>query len=172
MCSRGHSERPQRAAPSATKHRRRPTRPRNLRHCAGLCPCDNSLPQRSSFPVHALKSGRSMPGHSYTEALNFPTFHWTESLPHGLIGLHMKAHLPMHVKFRGGVVMKRLVAFVVLGGALLVLPALGDTRDDVYAAAQRCRILQDDRAWLECIYGAQQPMRARLGLPPATEVQQ
>ncbi len=68
--------------------------------------------------------------------------------------------------------MKRLVAFVVLGGALLVPPALGDTRDDVYAAAQRCRILQDDRAWLECIYGAQQPMRARLGLPPATEVQQ
>jgi hypothetical protein len=68
--------------------------------------------------------------------------------------------------------MKRPVAFAMLGGALLVLPAQADTRDDAYAAAQRCRILQDDRAWLECIYGAQQPMRARLGLPPATEVQQ
>lgn len=68
--------------------------------------------------------------------------------------------------------MKNSIALVVLGGALLVQPALGDTRDDVYAAAQRCRILQDDRAWLECIYGAQQPMRARLGLPPASEVQQ
>jgi hypothetical protein len=68
--------------------------------------------------------------------------------------------------------MKRPVAFAMLGSALLALPALGDTRDDVYAAAQRCRILQEDRAWLECIYGAQQPMRAKLGLPPATEVQQ
>ena len=68
--------------------------------------------------------------------------------------------------------MKRPVAFAILAGAFLVPPALGDTRDDVYAASQRCRILQDDRAWLECIYGAQQPMRARLGLPPATEVQQ
>jgi hypothetical protein len=68
--------------------------------------------------------------------------------------------------------MKKSAAFVMLGGALLVQPALGDMRDDVYAAAQRCRIIQDDRAWLECIYGAQQPMRARLGLPPATEIQQ
>ncbi len=68
--------------------------------------------------------------------------------------------------------MKRSVACAVLGGVLLIQPAFGDTRDDVYAAAQRCRILQDDRGWLECIYGAQQPMRAKLGLPPATEVQQ
>lgn len=68
--------------------------------------------------------------------------------------------------------MKRSFAFAMLGSVILVPPALGDTRDDVYAASQRCRILQDDRAWLECIYGAQQPMRAKLGLPPATEVQQ
>lgn len=68
--------------------------------------------------------------------------------------------------------MKRSVAYAVLGGTLLVQPAVGDTRDDAYAAAQRCRVLQDDRAWLECIYGAQQPMRGKLGLPPATEVQQ
>ena len=68
--------------------------------------------------------------------------------------------------------MKRSFVFAMLGSAILVPPALGDTRDDVYAGSQRCRILQDDRAWLECIYGAQQPMRAKLGLPPATEVQQ
>jgi hypothetical protein len=59
-----------------------------------------------------------------------------------------------------------------MGGALLVQPALGDTRDDVYAAMQRCRILQDDRAWLDCAYGTQQPMRAKLGLAPAPEFQQ
>jgi hypothetical protein len=68
--------------------------------------------------------------------------------------------------------MKRSFAFAMLGSAIMIPPALGDTRDDVYAASQRCRILQDDRAWLECVYGAQQPMRAKLGLPPATEVQQ
>jgi hypothetical protein len=68
--------------------------------------------------------------------------------------------------------MKRSIAFAILGGPLLVQPALGDTRDDVYAAMQRCRIIQDDRAWLDCTYGAQQPMRARLRLSPAPEFQQ
>jgi hypothetical protein len=77
-----------------------------------------------------------------------------------------------YVEFPDGAVMKRSVAFAALGGTLLVQQAFGDTRDDVYAAMQRCRILQDDRAWLDCAYGAQQPMRARLGLSPAPEFQQ
>ena len=51
-------------------------------------------------------------------------------------------------------------------------PAHADTRDDVMAAMQRCAIIQDDRTWLDCTYGAQQMMRARLGLPPAPEFQQ
>jgi hypothetical protein len=50
--------------------------------------------------------------------------------------------------------------------------ALGDTRDDVMAGMQRCRAVQDDRAWLDCTYGAEQPMRGKLGLPPAPEYQQ
>jgi hypothetical protein len=37
---------------------------------------------------------------------------------------------------------------------------------------QRCSVMQDDRTWLECTYGAQQIMRAKLGLPPAPEYQQ
>jgi hypothetical protein len=37
---------------------------------------------------------------------------------------------------------------------------------------QRCDVIQDDRTWLDCLYGAEQPMRARLGLPPAPEFQQ
>ena len=36
----------------------------------------------------------------------------------------------------------------------------------------RCGGIQDDRVWLECVYGAQQPMRSRLALPPAPEFQQ
>jgi len=50
--------------------------------------------------------------------------------------------------------------------------ALADTRDEVWAAMQRCQVIQDDRAWLDCTYGAKQPMRAKLGLPPAPEYQQ
>lgn len=47
-----------------------------------------------------------------------------------------------------------------------------DTRDEVLAGVQRCGVIQDDRNWLDCMYGAQQPMRARLGLPPAPDFQQ
>lgn len=45
--------------------------------------------------------------------------------------------------------------------------ALADTREDVLSGIARCGTLADDRAWLSCIYGAAQPMRGRLGLPPA-----
>jgi hypothetical protein len=40
------------------------------------------------------------------------------------------------------------------------------------AGMQRCRAFPDDRTWLECAYGAQQPMRAKLGLPAAPDYQQ
>jgi hypothetical protein len=56
--------------------------------------------------------------------------------------------------------------------ALSFQPALANTRDDVMAGFQRCRTVQEDRAWLDCTYGAQQPMRAKLGLTPAPEFQQ
>jgi hypothetical protein len=56
--------------------------------------------------------------------------------------------------------------------ALSLQPALADTRDDVMAGFQRCRTMPDDRTWLDCTYGAQQPMRAKLGLTAAPEFQQ
>lgn len=56
--------------------------------------------------------------------------------------------------------------------AFIATPLRADTRDDVLAGVQRCAVIQDDRNWLDCMYGAQQPMRARLGLPPAPEFQQ
>jgi hypothetical protein len=46
-------------------------------------------------------------------------------------------------------------------------PSYGATRDDIYQAFQRCNAMGDNRAWLDCIYGAVQPMRVELGLPPA-----
>jgi hypothetical protein len=57
-------------------------------------------------------------------------------------------------------------------GGLIAAPVKADTRDEVLAGVQRCGVIQDDRAWLDCMYGAQQPMRARLALPPAPEFQQ
>ena len=50
--------------------------------------------------------------------------------------------------------------------------AAADTRDDVLSGIQRCGVIHDDRTWLDCLYGAEQPMRGHLGLPPAPEFQQ
>jgi hypothetical protein len=33
-------------------------------------------------------------------------------------------------------------------------------------------VIHDDRVWLDCVYGANQPMRSQLGLAPAPEFQQ
>jgi len=68
--------------------------------------------------------------------------------------------------------MKHQLYLAALGCAVLAGPALADTRDDVLAAMQRCSVMQDDRTWLECTYGAQQLMRAKLGLAPAPDYQQ
>ena len=46
-------------------------------------------------------------------------------------------------------------------------PAWADARSDVLSAAQRCAGITTDRSWLDCYYGAAQPMRSQLGLPPA-----
>jgi hypothetical protein len=56
--------------------------------------------------------------------------------------------------------------------ALLVsLPAQARGRDDVMSRAFRCAPIGDTRQWLDCYYGAAQPLRARLGLPPAPQSQ-
>ena len=54
---------------------------------------------------------------------------------------------------------------------LAVTPALAAPRDDVYAASLRCSAITDDRTWLDCYYGAAQPMRGQLQLPPAPAAQ-
>lgn len=53
----------------------------------------------------------------------------------------------------------------------LAMPAQAATRDEVYDALHRCNAMNDNRVWLDCIYGAVQPMRAELSLPPAPEHQ-
>jgi hypothetical protein len=59
--------------------------------------------------------------------------------------------------------------------ALLVLaaiPALAGPREDMMAGISRCGAISDDRTFLNCVYGAAQPLRAQLGLPPAPQEQQ
>lgn len=51
------------------------------------------------------------------------------------------------------------------------LSVKADTRGDIINAFNRCSSFADNRTWLNCIYGAVQPMRAQLGLPPAPAFQ-
>ena len=51
-------------------------------------------------------------------------------------------------------------------------PALAGPREDSLAGVSRCATLPDDRTFLDCVYGAMQPMRAKLGLAPALPAQQ
>ena len=61
--------------------------------------------------------------------------------------------------------------YFLLLALLPVAPAIAGTRDDVMSAATRCAGITDDRSWLDCYYGAAQPMRAQLGLIPAPAAQ-
>jgi hypothetical protein len=63
-------------------------------------------------------------------------------------------------------------AIVAVATPAFVLPVVAATRDDVMAGAVRCASIADDRTWLDCYYGAAQPMRGSLGLPPAPAAQQ
>jgi len=65
---------------------------------------------------------------------------------------------------------EKLLNHWVLGAVLLVLssqPLLARSRDDVLTAMFHCAAIGDTRMWLDCFYGAAQPLRAELGLQPA-----
>jgi hypothetical protein len=66
------------------------------------------------------------------------------------------------------------LSILLLFSTLFFLPsttALASARDDVMSGSARCMAIQANRDWLNCYYGAAQPMRTELGLPPATTVQ-
>ena len=52
------------------------------------------------------------------------------------------------------------------------LPAQARPRDDALAGAFRCAVIGEARQWLDCYYGAAQPVRAGLGLvsAPASQI--
>lgn len=51
------------------------------------------------------------------------------------------------------------------------LPAAARPRDEAMSGAFRCAAIGDLRAWLDCFYGAAQPVRAALAMPPAPQAQ-
>jgi len=72
---------------------------------------------------------------------------------------------------KGIAVSSRHAIFAVLSLLVLSLPAMARPRDEVMAGAFRCAAVGDQRTWLDCFYGAAQPARAALGLPPAPAAQ-
>jgi len=67
--------------------------------------------------------------------------------------------------------MRHIWWFLVPALVGLVAPAQARPRDDALSGAIRCGAIADSRQWLDCYYGAAQPMRAALGLPPALAAQ-
>ncbi|MEY4966343.1 MAG: hypothetical protein RL274_1926 [Pseudomonadota bacterium] len=67
--------------------------------------------------------------------------------------------------------MRKLIIAMAAGVALTPSVALADAREDVITGVTRCAALTDDRQWLDCYYGAAQPLRAQLGLSPAPQAQ-
>jgi len=68
--------------------------------------------------------------------------------------------------------MRKILFAAMLGiGAGAPGMVLADAREDVVRSMTRCAAYTEDRQWLECYYGAAQPMRAWLGLPPAPQSQ-
>jgi hypothetical protein len=63
---------------------------------------------------------------------------------------------------------------VLLGLALFCAApvcAFADPRAEAMAGVARCQAIADDRVFLNCLYGAMQPLRMQLGLPPAPPAQ-
>lgn len=59
-----------------------------------------------------------------------------------------------------------LSALVPVATAVFSVTAQARPRDDVMSTVFRCGAIGDSRQWLDCYYGAAQPVRSELGLPP------
>lgn len=60
---------------------------------------------------------------------------------------------------------------VAAAAAFLLSPAYARPRDDVMSGAFRCAAVVETRTWLDCYYGAAQPLRAALALAPVPAAQ-
>src|SRR5689334_12429422 len=58
-------------------------------------------------------------------------------------------------------------AAMVLMTLMATRPVVARPQDDVLSGVFRCAAIGDQKSWLDCFYGAAQPVRAALGLAPA-----
>src|SRR6478752_5511269 len=66
----------------------------------------------------------------------------------------------------------RPICWLLLPAMLSVAaPAQARPRDDALSGSIRCGVVADSRQWLDCYYGAAQPVRAALGLGSALPAQ-
>ena len=64
--------------------------------------------------------------------------------------------------------MRRLLFILVPAFSVLTTtPGQALPRDDAMSSAFHCAVIADSRQWLDCYYGAAQPIRAQLGMLPA-----
>ena len=67
--------------------------------------------------------------------------------------------------------MRHIWWFVVPALLSLAVQAQARPRDDALTGAIRCGVVADSRQWLDCYYGAAQPVRTALALTPALAAQ-
>lgn len=67
--------------------------------------------------------------------------------------------------------MRTVLILASIAVALSAAPASARARDEVMVGAYRCAGIAAARIWLECYYGAAQPVRTELALAPAPEGQ-
>src|SRR5579859_6085292 len=94
----------------------------------------------------------------------------TRHSPIGVLSRYT-AKAALRLKRQSGRTMHRAEVLSIPALAALISAASAGPREDTLAGISRCASLPDDRAFLDCIYGAAQPMRERLGLPPALSAQ-
>ena len=63
------------------------------------------------------------------------------------------------------------IALFFLASVAAALPASARPRDETMSNVYRCAVIGDTRLWLDCYYGAAQPVRASLGMQPAHAAQ-
>lgn len=73
--------------------------------------------------------------------------------------------------FKLGAMHWKILLPVAATAIVLASPAHARPRDDVMSGAFRCAAITETRTWLDCYYGAAQPVRAALALAPAPTAQ-
>ncbi|HEX4635181.1 MAG TPA: hypothetical protein VH189_03305 [Rhizomicrobium sp.] len=68
--------------------------------------------------------------------------------------------------------MRKMIGVGTVALMVFAAPAWAGPREDNLTGVSRCASLPNDRTFLDCVYGAVQPLRARPGLPPAPAAQQ